>query len=129
MLAQHKYYETLSRKFQWHVEPNKIIENSVSYKKWLSELCYVYFLLDGNEIVYVGLSDTLQNRFHAHTKDKKFDRVSWIQVKRHDQKYIEAYYIVTLKPKYNKFVPVRVRSNPPEIRIKEMSNITKIGTK
>lgn len=128
MLAQHKYYETLDRKFQWYVEPYKIIEKAVSYRKWLSDLCYVYFLLDGDEIVYVGMSDTLQSRFHAHTKDKKFDGVSWIQVSKHDQKYIEAYYIVTLKPKYNKFIPVRVRQNSTKIKMKQRSNITKIGT-
>lgn len=128
MLAQHKYYETLDRKFQWHVEPYKIVENSVSYRQYLSNLCYVYFLLDGDEIVYVGMSDTLQNRFHAHTKDKKFDGVSWIQVNKRDQKYIEAYYIITLKPKYNKFMPVRIRTNPVRIHIKQKRNITKIGT-
>jgi transposase len=110
MLAQHRYYELIERKSEWHVEPEQLVSKAVSYQRLLSESRYVYFLIDNDEIVYVGMSDTVQSRLHAHTKDKKFTKVTWMKVKAHDQKYIEAYYIMTLKPKYNKFLPVRIHN-------------------
>jgi len=109
VLAQHKYNKVLERKSKWHVEPSKLIENSYLYQELLQDLKYVYFLIDNGIIVYVGKSDSIQSRLHQHTRDKEFDRIAWIQVNSHEQKYIEAYYIMTLKPKYNKFLPVRVR--------------------
>jgi dTDP-4-dehydrorhamnose reductase len=107
MLAKHKYNKTLSRRNEWFIEPTKLIQTAKAYSEIVNKSKFVYFLISNNEIVYVGLSDVLQSRLHKHTKDKDFDKVAWIRVKADDQKYIEAFYISTLKPKYNKFIPIR----------------------
>ena len=107
MLASRKYQDVLERINEWYVDPKKIVEASKKYEDVIKKSKFVYFLIYRNEIVYVGLSDTLQRRLHQHTKDKIFDKVHWIRVEAKDQKYIEAYYIKTLNPKYNKFCPVR----------------------
>ena len=107
MLAKHKYNQTLARKNEWHIEPQRLIEIAKDYKALVNSSKFVYFLIFQNEIVYVGLSDRVQKRLQEHAKDKVFDKVTWIRVNARDQKYIEAYYIKTLSPKYNKFCPVR----------------------
>jgi excinuclease UvrABC nuclease subunit len=63
----------------------------------------VYFLWDGDELVYVGKSTNGLSRVYAHV-DKVFTEVSYQVV---DPSYIdilEQTYIKVYKPKYNKIL-------------------------
>jgi hypothetical protein len=83
-------------------------------------LCYVaitastsgvYFLCDGDEVVYVGQSSCISARLGTHIMEgvKKFDhdRVFFLPCPIESLNLIEQHYIETLKPKYNggKFNP------------------------
>ena len=59
----------------------------------------VYFLCQGNEVVYVGQSKTPSIRIAAHQVDKKFNRVFLIPT--NDLDKVELEYIKKLRPKYN----------------------------
>jgi len=65
--------------------------------------CYVYFLVDGDEVVYVGQSTNIMGRVASHeaNPDKVFDRVFYIEVDRSSLGHVERKYIRELKPKYN----------------------------
>lgn len=61
----------------------------------------VYFLYDGDELVYIGESDNLYRRIGQHIAEgkKKFDRFSIYETI--DRKRLEGFLIDALKPKYN----------------------------
>ncbi len=59
----------------------------------------VYFLCQGNKVVYVGQSKTPSTRIAAHQADKKFNRVFLIPT--NDLDNVEQEYIRKLRPKYN----------------------------
>lgn len=62
----------------------------------------IYFLLDGDEIVYVGMSKSINERFLVHKHGKKFDGFSIFDVDEHsDCKEVESEIIFSMKPKYN----------------------------
>jgi hypothetical protein len=61
----------------------------------------VYFLVSGEEIVYVGQSVGLPGRIDQHRKEKDFDRVFYLTVPRDDLNAVEAAFIVHLKPRLN----------------------------
>lgn len=66
----------------------------------------IYFLLDDDEIVYVGQSKNIQARFENHTKSNKiFNRWFYIFCDIEDLNKTEAYYILMLRPKYNIAIP------------------------
>lgn len=59
----------------------------------------VYFLMQGDEIVYVGQSVSPGARIAQHVKDKNFDRVLLIPTINLSE--VETKYIKLLRPKYN----------------------------
>lgn len=62
-----------------------------------------YFLYDGDEIVYIGLSNNIDKRVQQHTRTKHFDLVKYIPVDNYIYaNLVESYYIDLLEPKYNK---------------------------
>lgn len=61
----------------------------------------VYFLLDNDEVVYVGQSKTGLDRAFSH-RDKVFDEVSYVRCKENELDDCESFYIKKYKPKYNK---------------------------
>lgn len=67
--------------------------------------CIVYFLIDGDEVVYVGKSiNGLQRVFSGHC-DKSYTDVIVKEIK--DERvlnYAERYYIAKYRPKYNRIV-------------------------
>ncbi len=65
----------------------------------------VYFLFDGDELVYIGKTTNLYYRIGQHVADgyKKFDRFEVFETD--DQDRLEEFLIRLLKPKYNKVVP------------------------
>ena len=62
----------------------------------------IYFLISGEEIVYVGKSVNTASRVGDHVADKKFDRCLVMPVKRHLLEPLEAVLILALWPKYNR---------------------------
>jgi hypothetical protein len=60
----------------------------------------VYFLLDGDEVVYVGQSVNIYKRIAEH-KDKKFDRFAYLPCARDALDKLESIYIHVLQPKLN----------------------------
>lgn len=63
---------------------------------------FVYFLLDGDEVVYVGQTRNGLSRIYAHKKNKKFDGACVIYCDSLNLDYMEDFYITKYKPKYNK---------------------------
>ena len=64
-------------------------------------LCVIYFLLQDNEIVYVGSSNKGLGRIYQHIRDKKFDAYSYIVVPAENRADLENNYIFRFNPKYN----------------------------
>jgi excinuclease UvrABC nuclease subunit len=64
-------------------------------------ISYVYFLLDGDEIVYVGNSKHLHSRVKTHLTNKSFDAVKYIVTDPFFGAKIERLLIAYFKPKYN----------------------------
>lgn len=62
--------------------------------------CMVYFLLQGEEVVYVGQTTTGVVRPLSH-KDKQFDQIKVLFVDKDDLDEAEGYFIAKYKPKYN----------------------------
>jgi|TARA_R100000501_G_C2618252_1_gene111740 hypothetical protein len=65
---------------------------------------YIYFLVDHEEVVYVGQTiGIVGNRVESHRKDRSyvFDTAFYITVKLADLDATERHYIKMTKPKYN----------------------------
>lgn len=60
----------------------------------------VYFLLDGQEVVYVGQAVNVYARIGQHT-DKKFDRYAFVLCPREMLDKLESLYIHCLRPRLN----------------------------
>ena len=79
--------------------------------EWSEELGYrtagIYFLIDRDEIVYVGQSrTTILSRLANHITDKHFDRVTVLQYPAdYDLDGLEIEYIWRIQPKYNAKIP------------------------
>jgi hypothetical protein len=63
----------------------------------------IYFLLLGEQIVYVGISNQISARVIMHIRDgeKTFDRVAIIQAPEFIAKFMEAIYYEILRPEHN----------------------------
>lgn len=79
----------------------------------------VYFLVKGNEIVYVGQSKHGSSRMYSH-RDKDFDRVYYIEVNPGILNEVETHYILKFAPKYNK-----VLNNGGEVSLNTLRNVIK----
>lgn len=77
---------------------DEIIKQSVNYKS----SCGIYFLIENNDVVYVGQSIDVHSRIHQHSiSNKAFDSFSWIETRKNNLDVLESLYIHTLQPKYN----------------------------
>jgi predicted GIY-YIG superfamily endonuclease len=96
------------KKGTFAIIPNKdIIKKKKKLPKFKSG---IYFLIYKNEIVYVGQTLNEESRIFNHLKqgNKKFDSYSFIKIKdKHKRDLIEALYIYTKKPKYNKILCIK----------------------
>lgn len=63
--------------------------------------CFIYFLLDNNDVVYIGKTNKGLYRPLSH-KDKKFDTVKILYCDENNLSVIEGNFICKYKPKYNK---------------------------
>jgi len=61
----------------------------------------IYFLIDGDEIVYIGQSSRISRRIPEHLVDKKFNRIFLLIVSDNINK-LEIDYINKFNPKYNR---------------------------
>lgn len=79
------------------------LQNIENIHRFNDNIYFVYFLCDGDEIVYVGQTSILTNRIKTHKPDKEFTDVYYITVQSTKEALrVEAYYIRRFKPKYNK---------------------------
>lgn len=72
-------------------------------------ICGVYFLISGNEIVYVGQSADVVRRVNEHFDRgrKKFDSVMYLPCSLGEVDEIEEHFIKALTPRYN-HIPQRM---------------------
>jgi excinuclease UvrABC nuclease subunit len=68
----------------------------------------VYFLVQNDEIVYVGQTLNINSRIEHHLEDKKFNRVFYLSMSKRGLDEAETVFIQALKPKYNR----RIRDKP-----------------
>lgn len=61
---------------------------------------HIYFLVEGDEIVYVGVTQNIFVRMVGHSK-KKYNKVFLMETKNKNED-LEGEYIFELSPKYNK---------------------------
>jgi predicted GIY-YIG superfamily endonuclease len=80
----------------------------------------VYFLLQMNDIVYIGSSENVYSRIATHKKDKVFDSFHVIYTSG-NLRELEAFCIFKYTPKYNKTIP----SNDRIINVKHISKVKK----
>lgn len=62
----------------------------------------VYFLINDNEVVYVGQTQNGLKRIMQHS-DKEFNKYSFIELPPEELDYYEDLYIMKYQPKYNNF--------------------------
>ena len=79
------------------LRPDEIVKASLPWK----EATGVYFLIDADEIVYVGQSVNIYSRISTHW-DKKFDRYAYVPCEPETLDRLESLYIHFLSPKINK---------------------------
>lgn len=72
--------------------------------------CYVYFLLEDDEVVYVGQTTNGMYRPFSH-KDKKFNRVIAVPCEERNLNHMERNFIIKYSPKYNLSLPSRKTSS------------------
>ncbi|KOO13217.1 hypothetical protein AKJ18_19720 [Vibrio xuii] len=65
---------------------------------------FIYFLLDSNDLIYVGRTTKLFTRIDAHASDKRFDRYKWLLVEKDYVDFLEKYFIDTYRPIENRFI-------------------------
>jgi len=66
-------------------------------------ICGVYFLIENNEVVYVGQSNDIESRIrnHRYENTKQFSEVVYFRCKQNTLRYHEKKYIKLFLPKYN----------------------------
>ena len=67
-----------------------------------AETSFVYFLIEGEEIIYIGSTERhLIKRIHEHLREKQFDRYSYMEVPKEDRAYYEVLLIRLYQPRMN----------------------------
>jgi hypothetical protein len=83
---------------------NKILltgDEIVKFSRSWSEEVGVYFLIDNNEVVYVGQSVNIFSRISQHKIDKKFDKYAFVPCSKESLDKLESLYIHFLRPRLN----------------------------
>ena len=80
----------------------------------------VYFLYQGDEIVYVGQAMSVYSRVGVHKKTGEitFDSFSFISLDIEEADAVESRYILELQPKHNSTVPLYVNITSLRNRVK-----------
>lgn len=79
-----------------------ILANKLEWHPKQYEKSNIYFLIDGEEIVYVGQSLDVYSRVTAHRSNKDFTHYSHFECEKADANELEDMYITLLDPHYNK---------------------------
>jgi hypothetical protein len=88
--------------------PHEIIESATP---WLRQIG-IYFLINANEIVYVGQSVNIFARASQHFKEKKFTHFAYINCLEHQLDKLESIYIHFLQPVGNGFASRKEKIAP-----------------
>lgn len=86
---------------------NKLKKDIISNKKSVntnSSKSGIYFLLKGEEVVYVGKATNFIDRLIAHIDDKDFDSYSVVECSKDEIDELETEYIYEYMPIYNKTI-------------------------
>jgi len=92
--------DTLTGKYMLDV--SEIVAKSAPFKS----KCGVYFLIQDDQVVYVGQSVSVDTRVREHANNKYavnvkvFDRYAYIPCEKHQLNVLESLYIHALNPKY-----------------------------
>lgn len=97
---------------------NKILHCSIEYAA-PPKGSYVYFLIDDEEVVYVGKTVLLDARVSNHRRDKVFTDVRYISVPEEKLSDTENALIRCLSPKYNAESHRRVKPSKADLAIVE----------
>ena len=88
----------------------------------------VYFLFDGDEIVYVGSTTQFESRILSHQRSKKvFDKFAYLDCSLEQMEFIEYRYINKFNPKYNikmmptggDYAPIEKIKKPLHVRMEK----------
>jgi hypothetical protein len=72
----------------------------------------IYFLFDGEDLVYVGQSNNVLSRVQTHAaKSVQFDRYAVVECQLNELNELEGKYITQYKPKLNKRMPCEYSDN------------------
>jgi len=83
-----------------------IVEKSAPYIHSGIGYAGIYFLIDCDEIVYVGQSHDVKSRLSTHSNsNKNFNKYYFIKCQPEELNRLEAYYILKFRPKYNISLP------------------------
>lgn len=104
-MMQGEYFEQIVNEYERYdvmvVEYDNISANKSEMVPFRSG-SYVYFLFDGETLVYIGQTINLAQRLYQHTSQKKqYDKASFIETHINDRLIVEMVNIRFYKPKYN----------------------------
>ena len=68
----------------------------------LPAICGIYLLLIKDRVFYVGQSVNVYSRLAQHRTERQFDKAMFIEVKQRDLARVEKFFILTLRPKWNR---------------------------
>ena len=92
---------------------SEVNENVITLPKYQN--CFVYFLLKGGEVIYVGQTNNGLIRPLSH-RDKDFDEIKILYCSAEELDLIEDKYIQKYKPVYNKQSNYAVRWGLKRVR-------------
>ena len=76
----------------------------MAHKKQVEHLCGIYFLIKGDEIVYIGQTTVGESRIHQHKTARKidFDFYAFFECNQNDLNMAEYANIQAYNPRFNK---------------------------
>ena len=83
----------------------------------------IYYLIDGDEIVYIGQGANVWGRIGAHVAENKkvFDRFFFVFVPTEDLDDFETEEIIKYNPRYNEKLP-SIKKYATTLKLKELLN-------
>lgn len=91
----------------------------------LSKIIGVYFLVENNEVVYVGQSTDIASRIRKHQSDKFFNKVFYIECRKERLNEIENYFIISFNPEYNRTHNAVIAINKFRLHNNNLTNFQK----
>jgi hypothetical protein len=102
--------------------PPKFLRSINNLKKYDASIGFIYFLLRGRSIVYVGRTISLDARMQRHFSHYHIDRAFYVEVPVSKMNEIESALIRTIKPKMN-----CTRDTSPDPTDRHLSLLIDIG--